>query len=381
MKIFRPILLLILSVPVIANADTFWRQYGFNPSHTSYNKSETTLNKFNVDRLALFWTSETFRAPGSGPTLGFRSIFIATGGRVRALRAETGALQWARLSCSGEGAQQPAIVEGLLLVGDNGGDLAAYDPTTGDQVWCDDESGSITSAPAVAEHIVFITNGVDAVAIDSATGVRQWTFTAADFNPLTQTPAIANGRVFVTGGSSVFALDQATGHKIWRHNLETQANISAPSVANGLVYVGGTALYALSVTDGHLVWKSRSAGVNVTTPAIAESRVFVNSEDPEFGLFAFSASNGTLLWRNQMPDEPEATVTVANGVVYDVANTGELMMFDSETGAFLASVEDPDGKPFRSQFGSQPIVADGIVYVATGDCCSPNRVDAFRLRQ
>ena len=168
MKIFRAILLLILSVPVIANADTFWRQYGFNPSHTSYNKSETTLNKFNVDRLALFWTSETFRAPGSGPTLGFRSIFIATGGRVRALRAETGALQWARLSCSGEGAQQPAIVNGLLLVGDNGGDLAAYDPTTGDQVWCDDESGSITSAPAVAEHIVFITNGVDAVAIDSA---------------------------------------------------------------------------------------------------------------------------------------------------------------------------------------------------------------------
>jgi len=56
-------------------------------------------------------------------------------------------------------------------------------------------------------------------------------------------------------------------------------------------------------------------------------------------------------------------------------------MFDSETGAFLASVEDPDGKPFRSQFGSQAIVADGIVYVTTGDCCSPNRVDAFRLRQ
>ena len=82
-----------------------------------------------------------------------------------------------------------------------------------------------------------------------------------------------------------------------------------------------------------------------------------------------------------MPDEPEATVTVANGVVYEIANTGELMMFDSETGAFLASVEDPDGKPFRSQFGSQAIVADGIVYVTTGDCCSPNRVDAFRLRQ
>ena len=178
----------------------------------------------------------------------------------------------------------------------------------------------------------------------------------------------------------MFALDEATGHKIWRHNLESQANISAPSVSNGLVYVGGTALYTLSATDGHLVWKNRSAGVNVTTPAIAEGRVFVNSEDPQFGLFAFDAAHGTLLWHNQMPDEPEATVTVANGVVYDIADTGELMMFDAETGTFLASVKDPDGKPFRSQFGSQPIVADGVVYVATGDHYSPNRVDAFRLR-
>jgi outer membrane protein assembly factor BamB len=381
MKLFTRVLLLILSVPVITSADTFWRQYGFNPAHTSYNKVETTLNKFNVNQLALFWMSETFHAPGSAPTLGFTTIFIAADGRVRALNADTGAPRWARLSCSGKGTQQPAIVHGLLLVGDNGGDLAAYDPATGNQVWCDDESGSITSAPAVAEDTVFITNGVDAVALDPVTGVRRWTFTAADFNPLTQTPAIANGRVFVTGGNSVFALDQTTGNRIWRHNLELQENISAPSVANGLVYVGGTALYALSATDGHIVWRSRSVGVNVTTPAVAEGRVFVNSQDPQFGLFAFSASNGTLLWRSQMPGEAEATVTVANGVIYDIADTGELMMFDAETGAFLASVEDPDGKPFRSEFGSQPTVADGVVYVATGDCCSPNRVDAFRLPQ
>jgi outer membrane protein assembly factor BamB len=75
-----------------------------------------------------------------------------------------------------------------------------------------------------------------------------------------------------------------------------------------------------------------------------------------------------------MPDEPEATVTVANGVVYDIADTGELMMFDAATGTFISSIHDPDGKPFTSLFGSQPIVANGTVYVSTAD-----RVDAFHL--
>src|SRR2546423_9151953 len=157
MKIFRAILLLILSVPVIANADTFWRQYGFNPSHTSYNKAETTLNKFNVNRLALFWTSKTFRAPGSGPTLGFRSIFLATGGRVRALMAETGALQWTRLSCSGEGAQQPAIVDGLLLVGDNGGGVCGSETNNVGTSLCGVESGYVTSLTTVSRTYLFLT--------------------------------------------------------------------------------------------------------------------------------------------------------------------------------------------------------------------------------
>ena len=362
-----------------SRADTLWRQYGFNAAHTSYNDSETLLNPSNVSQLTLFWTSDTFRQEGTAPTLGFAAIFVASDGRVHALKENNGSSRWARLSCSGEGTVQPAFGDHLLLVGDGGGDLAAYDPATGRQIWCDDESGSITSAPGVTGDMVYVTNGGDAIAVDQATGIRRWTFTPNDFSPLTQTPAIANGVVYVTGGSSVFALDQATGQKIWRHNLEQQPHLSAPSVANGIVYVGGLAVYALSTTDGHLVWRNRRAGVNVSTPAIAQGRVFVNAEDPQFGLWAFDAITGRFLWRSQRPDEPESTVTVANGVVYDIADNGELMMFEAALGTFLGSLADPDGKPFRSVFGSQPIVANGTVYVATGDFQSRNRVDAFHL--
>jgi outer membrane protein assembly factor BamB len=109
-------------------------------------------------------------------------------------------------------------------------------------------------------------------------------------------------------------------------------------------------------------------------PAIAYRKVFVDSQDPGFGLWAFDAITGAFLWRSEAPDEPEATVTVANGVVYDIADTGELMMFNTATGAFLGSIMDPQGHRFNSLFGAQPAVLNGTVYIQ-----AENRIDVFRL--
>ena len=69
----------------ITLADTLWRQYGFKAAHTSYNNSETILNPSNVSDLTLLWTSDTFNAKATAPTLGSASVFVASDGRVRAL--------------------------------------------------------------------------------------------------------------------------------------------------------------------------------------------------------------------------------------------------------------------------------------------------------
>ncbi len=81
----------------------------------------------------------------------------------------------------------------------------------------------------------------------------------------------------------------------------------------------------------------------------------------------------------EKPGESLTTVTVANGVVYDIAENGKLMMFDAKHGLFLGSLADPNKKPFSVDIGAQPVVANGTVYVSTGDLFSPNRVDTFRL--
>ncbi len=362
-----------------AAAQHLWPQYGFRANHASFNNLERTLTRSNVGNLTFAWAGEVGTSIASAPVVGRGIVYVAAGGNVFAFRASDGTQLWAHLSCSGEGTVQPALTPNAVIVGDGGGDLAAYDLNTGEQIWCNDESGSITSAPAVDHQTVYITNGGDVVAVNARNGLTRWVFTTPNFSPVTNTPAVLRNTVYVTGGNSVFALDKKTGHLLWRVNLGPQANISAPSVAGGTVYVGGTEPTALRASDGHVLWRQGNVGVNVTTPAIAYNKVYVNSQDPAFGLWALDASTGAIVW-GPLADEQGDTVTVANGVVYEIEDGGSLSMFDANTGAFLASVVDPGGHAFNDLFFSQPAVVNGTVYVPTADCCGgPNRVDAFRL--
>ena len=380
---FLPVVVAVFAIVIASTSPAFtgspWVQYGFDAAHSSFNDAETILTRHNVSDLAFRWGANVGMSVATAPIVGGGMMFVASDGKIFAFDAKTGMTLWSHLSCSGVDTLQAALGEHGLFVGDGGGDLAAYDPATGVQLWCDDEGGSITSAPAVHDNAVYITNGGDVVAVGQGTGVQRWRFTPADFGPVTNTPATANGVVYVTGGNSVFALNEKTGQKIWRKNLGPQANISAPSTSDGTVYVGGTGLYALSAFDGHILWKKFTVGVNVSTPAIANNKVYVNSEDPDFGLHAFNATTGALVWLQQYPGETEGTVTVANGVVYDVADTGELVMLKSDTGVILGTLVDPDGRPFNSSFGAQVAIVNGRVFLSTSDSFGANRVDSFRL--
>ena len=374
-----------LSSGLTAPAAT-WSQYGFLANHSSFNQTENTLTRANVSSLTWKWAGEVGAPIASAPVVGQGIAYVAAGGTIFAFQASDGTPVWSHLSCSGVGTVEAALGSQALLVGDGGGDLAAYDPLTGNQIWCSDERGAITSAPAVDTDTVYITNGASVVAVDQLTGTERWRFTPSDFSPVTNTPAVFRKRVYVTGGNSVFALARTTGEQLWRTDLEPpQYNISAPSIAGGAVYVGGSNLYALRGSDGSLLWTQGMVGVNVSMPAIAYGKVFVNSQDPLFGLWAFRADNGAFLWRNRMPEESLATVAVANGVVFDVAEpgglagAGGLFMFNSDTGAFLGSIGDPDGHPFNHDFRSQPAVVGGAVYIPTADYFGSNRVDVFRL--
>ena len=133
-----------------------WTQYGFLSTHTSFNSRETILTRANVAGLTWQWAGEVGKVGtsfASAAVVGRGIVYVAADGMIFAFRADDGKKLWSHLSCSGVGTVQAALGVGALLVGDAGGDLAAYDPVTGNQIWCRDESGSITSAPASGHRL------------------------------------------------------------------------------------------------------------------------------------------------------------------------------------------------------------------------------------
>lgn len=351
-----------------------WPQYGFNAAHTSFNDAESKLTRANVATLKWQWAAETGRKECSMPLIGENRVYSGAHGRVFAFAASDGSLLWSNTSCTGMGFVRMSLGQQALLVADGGfgtGDFAGLNPVTGDFIWCFDESQ--TTGPTVDDH-VFYFNGEKR---RQSTGDFIWTANSdAGFAPF-NVPAVSDGAVYSTG-SSVLAVSAATGREIWHKDLGQQSDLSSPSVSGGIVYVAGTGLHALSAFDGHVLWQTHIVGNEVTMPAVAYGKVFVNSRNPNFGLGAFDATTGALVWSTKMTGTSAAAVTVANGVVYEIAQTGELMMFNSDTGAFLGKLVDPDGRPFAT-FLSQAAVVDGTVYVSTADPVLKNRVDAFRL--
>lgn len=113
--------------------------------------------------------------------------------------------------------------------------------------------------------------------------------------------AAADGRIFAaTGFGQMFALDATSGQTAWAVDLDTPA-LSAPTVANGQLYVvtQSNTVLALSASDGTELWRfrgvpSRAGLVGSGTPAVSENTVIVPYSSGE--LVALDTATGEPRW-------------------------------------------------------------------------------------
>ena len=100
-------------------------------------------------------------------------------------------------------------------------------------------------------------------------------------------PAIRGRTLFVPTGDEIRALDAKTGKTRWTFATGDIINNSAPSIANGVVYVGSfdDSLYALNASTGELLWSYQTGGNVGYSPAVADGTVYAGSYDHT--LYAF----------------------------------------------------------------------------------------------
>jgi outer membrane protein assembly factor BamB len=368
-------------VGVLAGCD--WQNAGFGPERTNFNP-ETAISAANAKNLTPLWSVPVNSSThgileGSGKLLVSVPSSSTSLGFVQALSATTGQTVWSSSLIGGEN----YAISGDVVFGGGPGyseEISrALNLSDGTQRWQGGGSPG-RGFPFVAGGLLYteipVRDGTISVEADDASnGQFKW---GASFGPSpSPPPTVSKGTLYIvsidqsTGGNGLFlwALNSATGAIRWHVPLSHCPAATPAVVSEGKVYADGETLDA--ATGRHLWnWPVCPVGGSEAL-AVSRTSAFVPYATTSGSrLAAFDASTGRLLWSAEWPSDKgrPATPVINNDVVFYSAGS-VIVALDAATGNGLWE----STPAFYGSYGD-PIVANGIVYAATG-----TQVSAFHL--
>ncbi len=310
-------------------------------------------NSFLIFFLATFAVAQD--SPMFRNDLAHSGVYTATG--VPKLKG----VKWT-FHTRGEVVSSPAIVDGVIYVGSNDGNLYAIDQQTGAKRWAFTTGARVASSPAVDRGLVYFGSyDGNFYAVDTATGKLRWKFRNA--------------------GERRYAATHLHGSLPIGETMPDPFDVylSSPAVSNGVVYVGSGDgnVYSLDAIAGTLKWKFKTGDVVHASPAIVDGKLYIGSWDSYF--YALDSATGKEIWRFKTGEDPEihnqvgiqSSATVADGVVYFGCRDSNLYALDAATGKKLWSFNNKGSWVIVS-----PVVQAGKLYFATSDTALLHAVDA-----
>jgi outer membrane protein assembly factor BamB len=246
------------------------------------------------------------------------------GGLVRALDARTGRTLWSARA-AGPIAATPAIVGGIGLVASMDGRLQAFRLSDGRRIWSYRTGGSpIETSPLVVDGVVIIGDWEGRVhAVSLTTRRARWVVRTGA--AVKAGAALAGDRVIVADYAGVVrALGLRRGAVHWQRKVG-QRFYGGPGVSGDRIVIGdvGGSVYALSARTGAPRWRVPTGGYVYGSPAIADGRVFIGSYDGR--MRAISLANGRVVWSFRAGGRISGAASVVGNVVYTsvLARPGE----------------------------------------------------------
>ncbi|MEA5366871.1 PQQ-binding-like beta-propeller repeat protein [Amycolatopsis sp., V23-08] len=292
---------------------------------------------------------------------------------LHAVNAATGKDAWAPVALGGTYWWSALAYGGGRLYAQNyDGQLTAFNPATGAQLWTAKMPGqySFTSPPTFAAGVVYTGgagSGGTLYAVDAATGAVLWTQSV--MNGDNSSPAVTATGVYVSYAcEQAYAFDPKTGTPTWHHETSCEGGGGrTPVVADGGLWIrddAGMTPSVLNLTNGTTRGTYPAAGWSPAPAFDGHEGYFVDEGVLQERHSRTLESRWTFAGDNQLSTAP----IVVNGYVYVGSRTGELWALNGATGQPVwstnvgAPITDPD-----EHNASQPLTGlaagNGLVVV------------------
>lgn len=208
------------------------------------------------------------------------------------------------------------------------------------------------------------------VAIEKATGKIRWKTNRRHQTRSYGTPIIRDvdgqPQLVLCGSKCVAAFDPDSGESIWHVEGPTEQFV-ASMVYNGTHFfaVGGYPTHHVmaidprgkgDVSDTHVAWHVTNVRSYVPSPVLVDR--FLLIADDRGTANCFDVSTGDRLWQTRMGKHFSASLTAVNGLVYFVADDGEVSVVRPGTKADVL-VKNSLGENIYST----PAVSDGEMFL------------------
>jgi len=195
------------------------------------------------------------------------------------------------------------------------------------------------SSPVIHKNLLILNGDHDGdsyvIALDRSNGRTVWKSPREHKTRSYCTPLIRNvgGRtqMVMSGSKRVVSFDPTTGEQLWRINGPTEQFVASMVFDGTKFYMsaGFPTHHVLGinpdgtddVTETHIAWHSKEAKCYVPSPVVTGKYLFV--ADDRGTANCFDTASGERIWRDRLGNHYSASLLVANGLVYFVADDGE----------------------------------------------------------
>jgi len=353
----------VFSLVLIPSSDADWNMFRSDLSHDGVGTGNQPLTP------TLLWVFNTGSVYiESSPAVVNGVVYIGSnGGNIYALNAAYGTQLW-NYTTGNAVWSSPAVANGIIYIGSLDDNIYALNATNGEKMWTYKTGFQVSSSTAVANGVVYVGSDDDNVyALNATTGAQLWNYTTG--NGVSSSPAVVNNVVYIGSfDGNVYALNAINGAKLWSYSTDNPI-YSSPTVVNDTVYVGteGGKIYALNAADGTELWSYTTAPASpgydndiFSSPAVADVIAYISSDDNN--LYALNATSGEKLWINtQGGPIGYSSPAVVDGVVYIGSYEHNVYALNATTGIQIWNYTT------GSVIESSPAVVNGVVYVASDD--------------